>query len=480
MTLTVIWLLPLVASLLIAFMPPRLAKSMAVLVSLVTLGITIGVALVFAPGLNGYQFSEQVPWIPQLHVFYHLGVDGISIWLVVLNALLMLIAVLATPVTMRNVNRFIALMLAMSAGMAGVFLSVDLVLFYVFWEAMLIPAYFLLWLFGEGERPARAAIKFVLFTLAGSLLMLVGVIGEYVFTGQQTFDLSKLATIPPSATIQFGLFFVFALAFAIKTPLFPFHSWLPDAYMAAPTPMLVTFAGVMGKAGAYGFLRITVPLFPEPVGWWDWRWVIPVLAVAAIIWGALMAIAQRDMKLLVAYSSVSHMGFIVLGIFAYNIQGQQGAILQMVNHGIIIPALFLFVAWIADRTGTRDRSALAGLAPRMPIMAGVFMIVVLAALGLPGLNSFVGEFMTLLGAWERAPVLAAVGAIGLVLAPVYMLRMFQGAMYGEPAGPRPSGDIQAGQLALITPLVLLMFAIGLYPYALTQLMTSVGQVGLYR
>jgi NADH-quinone oxidoreductase subunit M len=480
MTLTVIWLLPLVASVLIAFMPSRLAKSMAALVSLVTLGITIGVALVFAPGINGYQFSEQVPWIPQLHVFYHLGVDGISIWLVVLNALLMLIAVLATPVTMRNVNRFIALMLAMSAGMAGVFLAVDLVLFYVFWEAMLIPAYFLLWLFGEGERPARAAIKFVLFTLAGSLLMLVGVIGEYVFTGQQTFDLSKLATIPPSATIQFGLFFVFALAFAIKMPLFPFHSWLPDAYMAAPTPMLVTFAGVMGKAGAYGFLRIAVPLFPEPVGWWDWRWVIPVLAVAAIIWGALMAIAQRDMKLLVAYSSVSHMGFIVLGIFAYNIQGQQGAILQMVNHGIIIPALFLFVAWIADRTGTRDRSALAGLAPRMPIMAGVFMIVVLAALGLPGLNSFVGEFMTLFGAWERAPVLAAVGAIGLVLAPVYMLRMFQGAMYGEPAGPRSSGDIHAGQLALITPLVLLMFAIGLYPYALTQLMTSVGQVGLYR
>jgi len=391
------------------------------------------------------------------------------------------IAILATPVTTRNVNRFIALMLAMSAGMAGVFLAVDLVLFYVFWEAMLIPAYFLLWLFGEGERPGRAAIKFVLFTLAGSLLMLVGVIGEYVFTGQQTFDLARLATIPPSASIQFGLFFVFALAFAIKTPLFPFHAWLPDAYMAAPTPMLVTFAGMMGKTGAYGFLRIVVPLFPNPVDWWDWRWVIPVLAVAAIIWGALMAIAQRDMKLLVAYSSVSHMGFIVLGIFSYNIQGQQGAILQMVNHGIIIPALFLFVAWIADRAGTRDRTALAGLAPRMPVMAGVFTIVVLAALGLPGLNSFVGEFMTLLGAWERAPVLAAVGAIGLVLAPVYMLRMFQGAMHGDPAGPRPSGgDIYAGQLALVAPLVILMFAIGLYPDALTQLMTSVAQVGLYR
>ncbi len=480
MTLTVLWLLPLVGAVLIAFMPPGLAKSMGVVVSLVSLAISIGVAIVFVPGFHGYQFSEQVPWIPQLHVFYHLGVDGISVWLVVLNALLTVIAVLATPMTMRNVNRFIALMLAMSAGMAGVFLAVDLVLFYVFWEAMLIPAYFLLWLFGEGERPGGAAIKFVLFTLAGSLLMLVGVIGEYVFTGQQTFDLAKLATIPPSAEIQFGLFAVFALAFAIKTPLFPFHGWLPDAYLAAPTPMLVTFAGVMGKTGAYGFLRVVVPLFPQPVGWWDWRWVIPVLAVAAIIWGALMAIAQRDMKLLVAYSSVSHMGFIILGIFSYNIQGQQGAILQMVNHGIIIPALFLFVAWIADRTGTRDRSALAGLAPRMPVMAGVFTIVVLAALGLPGLNSFVGEFMTLLGAWERAPVLAAVGAIGLVLAPIYMLRMFQGAMYGEPVGPRPSADIYPGQLALVAPLILLMFAIGLYPIALTQLMTSVAQVGLYK
>jgi NADH-quinone oxidoreductase subunit M len=480
MTLTLIWLLPLVAGVIIAFIPPRFAKWLGVLTALVTLGISGEVALLFAPASHGYQFNEQVPWIPQLHIFYHLGVDGISIWLVVLNALLTVIAVLATPVTMRNVNRFIGLILAMSAGMAGVFLAVDLVLFYVFWEAMLIPAYFLLWLFGEGERPARAAIKFVLFTLAGSLLMLVGVIGEYVFTGQQTFDLAKLATIAPSANIQFGLFFVFALAFAIKTPLFPLHSWLPTAYLAAPTPMLVTFAGVMGKAGAYGFLRIAVPLFPNPVGWWDWRWVIPALAVAAIIWGALMAIAQRDMKLLVAYSSVSHMGFIVLGIFSYNAQGQQGAILQMVNHGIIIPALFLFVAWIADRTGTRDRSALAGLAPRMPVMAGVFTIVVLAALGLPGLNSFVGEFMTLLGAWERAPVLAAIAAIGLVLAPIYMLRMFQGAMHGEPVGPRPSGDIQAGQLALVTPLILLMFAIGLYPYALTQLMTSVAQVGLYR
>jgi len=480
MTLTVIWLLPLIGAALIAFMPPRFAKWSGVVVAVAALGVAAGVAFSFAPGYRGYQFTETVPWIPQLRIFYRLGIDGISLWLVVLNSFLTVIAILATPVASRHANRFVALMLAMSAGLAGVFMATDLVLFYVFWEAMLIPAYFLLWIFGEGDRPGRAAIKFVLYTLAGSLLMLVGVIGEYVFTGQRTFDLATLATLAPSPSIQFGLFFVFALAFAIKTPLFPFHSWLPDAYLAAPTPMLVTFAGVMGKAGAYGFLRIAVPLFPEPVGWWDWRWVIPVLAVAAIIWGALMAIAQRDMKLLVAYSSVSHMGFIVLGIFSFNVQGQQGAVLQMVNHGIIISALFLIVAWISDRVGTRDRAAMAGLALRMPIMAGVFFIVTLAALGLPGLNSFVGEFMTLLGAWQREPVLAVFGAIGLVLAPVYMLRLFQGTMQGAPAGPVPSADIHAGQLTLLAPLIVLMFAIGLYPNVLTNLMTSVGQAGLAR
>ena len=480
MTLTAIWLLPLIGAAFIAFIPPRFAKWLGVLVAVASLAVAAGVAFSFAPNYRGYQFAEVVPWIPQLRVFYRLGVDGISLWLVVLNALLTVIAILATPITTKRVSRFIALMLAMSGGLAGVFMATDLVLFYVFWEAMLIPAYFLLWIFGEGARPERAAIKFVLYTLAGSLLMLVGVIGEFVVTGKQTFDLATLATLAPSPSIQFGLFFVFALAFAIKTPLFPFHSWLPDAYMAAPAPMLVTFAGVMGKAGAYGFLRIAVPLFPEPVGWWDWRWVVPVLAVAAIIWGALMAIAQRDMKLLVAYSSVSHMGFIVLGIFSYNVQGQQGAVLQMVNHGLIISALFLLVAWVSDRVGTRDRSAMAGLALRMPVMAGVFFVVTLAALGLPGLNSFVGEFMTLLGAWQRAPLLAVFGAIGLILAPVYMLRLFQGVMQGVPAGPPPRSDIYTGQLVLLAPLVLLMFAIGLYPNVLTSLMTSLGQTGLAR
>ena len=479
MTLTTLWLLPLIGGALVAFLPPRLAKWFGVLVALIVLAIAGFVATNFAAGFKGFQFTEKLAWIPQLSIFYRLGVDGISIWLVVLNAFLTLIAILATPVTKRT-GGFVGLMLAMAGGLAGVFMATDLVLFYVFWEAMLIPAYFLLWLYGEGTRPGWAALKFVLYTLAGSLLMLVGVIGEYVATGKQTFDLAQLAKAPPSAAWQFGLFFVFALAFAIKTPLFPFHSWLPDAYNAAPVPMLITFAGVMGKAGAYGFLRIPVPLFPEPVGWWDWRWVIPVLAVAAIIWGALMAIVQSDMKMLVAYSSVSHMGFIVLGIFSFNVQGQQGAVVQMVNHGIIIAALFLIVGWISDTTGVRDRAALAGLALRMPILTGVFAVVTFAALGLPGLNSFVGEFMTLLGAWQRAPALAVFAAVGLILAPVYMLRLFQGVTQGAPAGPVPKSDIRAGQLGVLAPLVVLMFVIGLYPALLTGLMTSLGQTGLAR
>ena len=479
MTLTTIWVLPLVGGVVAAFLPPRLAKWFAVLIAVADLLIAGMLAYFFLPNEPRFQFTESALWIPQFSIFYRLGVDGISLWLLVLNAFLTVIAILATPITNRTAS-FVGLMLGMSAGLAGVFMATDLVLFYVFWEAMLIPAYFLLWRHGEGPRPGSAALKFVLYTLVGSLLMLVGIIAEYILTGRQTFDLSKLPTLAPSPAYQFGLFFLFALAFAIKTPLFPFHSWLPDAYSAAPTAMLVTFAGVMGKAGAYGFLRIAVPLFPQPVDWWDWRWVMPVLAVGAILWGALMALAQRDMKLLVSYSSISHMGFIVLGIFAFNIQGQQGAIVQMVNHGIIIAALFLIVAWIADRTGTRDWTAIAGLALRMPVMAGVFAVVTLAALGLPGLNSFVGEFMTLLGAWQRAPVLAIFGALGLVLAPVYMLRLFQGTTQGAPAGPVPKSDIYAGQLTLLAPLIVLMFALGLDPAVLTNLMTSVGQPGLYR
>jgi NADH-quinone oxidoreductase subunit M len=473
--LTAIWLVPTVGAVLVTALPRRFSKWTAVIVSTIGLALALYVAFAFDASRHSYQFVERTTWIADYHIDYHLGVDGISLWLIVLNAFLTLIAVLATPLATVSEPRFLALLLLLEAGMAGAFLAVDLVLFYVFWEAMLIPAYFLLWGWGEGPRASYAAIKFILYTLAGSLLMLVGVIAEYFATGQSTFDISKLASVHPSSAAQFGLFFLFALAFAIKIPLFPFHSWLPDAYMAAPTPFLVTFAGVMGKIGAYGLLRIVLPLFPHPVYWWDWNWVMPVLGVAGIVWGAFLAVAQRDMKSLVAYSSISHMGFIVVGIFSLNAQGAQGAVLQMVNHGIIIAALFLIVAWIALRTGTRDRSALAGLGWGMPAMAGVFLVVTLAALGLPGLNSFVGEFMTLLGAWQRSPILAVVSCIGLVLAPVYMLRLFQGAMQG----PRPAAtrvfDLRFSEGGILAPLVLLMFFLGLYPYFLTRVMNAVGQ-----
>ncbi len=477
--LTLIWLLPAAGGVLAALLPRALARGVAIVTALAALALALYVALSFDPGHHGYQFTERADWIPQLGASYHLGVDGVSVWLLVLNALIAVVAVLAAGTRMVRAGSFLGLLLLMEAGMAGVFLAVDLLLFYVFWEAMLIPAYFLLWMWGEGDRPGYAALKFVLYTLAGSLLMLVGVIGEYVFTGQRTFDLPTLAAHPPSPAIQFGLFFLFAIAFAIKIPVFPFHSWLPDAYMAANTPFLLMFAGVMGKTGAYGMLRVLLPLNPQPENWWNWNAVLPVLAVLGILWGALLALAQRDMKALIAYSSISHMGFIVLGIFTFNAQGQQGAVLQMVNHGIIIPALFLIVAWIYARAGSRDRAILSDLAPRMPVMAGIFLVVTMAALGLPGLNSFVGEFMTLLGAWQFSPWLAAAGSLGMILAPVYMLRLFQGVMYSrtQPAhapAAVPRTDIGGVELGLLAPLVALMFLLGLYPYLVIQVLPALG------
>jgi NADH-quinone oxidoreductase subunit M len=480
--LTSIWLVPAAGALAVALAPRRLSRPLGVVVSAAALVLSLAVAVQFDGSRHGYQFQEYVPWVGQYGIFYHLGVDGISLWLLVLNALLTVIAVLAAGEEMRRLRGFVAMLLLMEAAMAGVFLAADLLLFYIFWEFQLIPAYFLVWQWGEGADANRAALKFVLYTLVGSLLALVAVIGEYVYAGG-TFDLARLAQHPPAQGIQFGLFLLFGLAFAIKVPLFPFHGWLPDAYRVAPAPLLVTFAGVMGKTGAYAMLRILVSLLPHPVLWWDWNGVMPILAVIGIGWGALMALNQRDMKLLVAYSSLSHMGFIVLGIFAFNQQGQQGAVLQMVNHGLIVPALFLLVAWVAARTGTRDRSVLKDLAPRMPVLAGFFLVVTLAALGLPGLNSFVGEFMTLLGAWQLSPWLAVAGCLGLLLAPIYMLRLFQGVMYasrGEdpwpPGGHGPVAvartDLARLEVGILVPLVALMVLLGVYPNLIAQVMPA--------
>jgi NADH-quinone oxidoreductase subunit M len=475
--LTALWAVPAIGGLLISLLPlgHRFGKWTGMLVSLAALLIAAWVAFNFSLGARGYQFVQDFPWIQEYSIRYHLGVDGISLWLLLLNALLGVVAVFATPVRLPGASRFIGLLLLMEGAMAGVFEALDLVVFYVFWEAMLIPAYFLLWIWGEGPRPGWAALKFVLYTLVGSLLMLVGIIVVY-FAGHHSFDLPALVNAPTYPALQFGLFFLFAAAFAVKVPVFPLHSWVPDAYTAAPIPFLVTFAGVMGKTGAYGFLRIVLPLFKQPVYWWDWNAVMPALAVAGIIWGGFMALAQTDVKALVAYSSISHMGFIVLGIFTFSAVGQQGAVVQMVNHGLIVPALFLIVGWLAARLGSYERARLVGLAPAMPLLAGVFLVVTLAALGLPGLNSFVGEFMILLGTWQVAPVAAVAACVGLILAPVYMLRLFQGAMYGErPAGAEPVRDVGGGELALLAPLLALMFIIGLDPNLLVRALTALGQ-----
>jgi NADH-quinone oxidoreductase subunit M len=479
--LTAIWLVPALGGLAVALLPRRVARPAGLAVALLALVLSLVVALLFDGSHRGYQFEESVTWVSQLKVTYHLGIDGISLWLVVLNAFLGVIAIAAAGERMERLNTFVALMLLMESAMAGVFLAADLLVFYIFWEFQLIPAYFLIWLWGEGENSNRAAVKFVLYTLAGSLLALGGVIGEYVFAGG-TFDMAQLASHPAGQDVQFGLFILFGLAFAIKVPLFPFHGWLPDAYRAAPAALLVTFAGVMGKTGAYAMLRILTGLVPHPTLWWDWNAVMPILAVAGIAWGALMALNQHDLKMVVAYSSVSHMGFIVLGIFAFNQQGQQGSVLQMVNHGLILPALFLIAAWIEARTGSRDRAVLKDLAPRMPVLAGLFMVVTMAALGLPGLNSFVGEFMTLLGAWQLQPWLAVVAGIGLLLAPIYMLRLFQGVMYAGPGeqavhAPQAPGariDLRGLEIGILAALVALMFLLGLYPQLISQVMPALG------
>lgn len=489
MLLTAVWLLPIVGAVVVDLLPRAYARWAGIAIAIIELALTLVLVIGLLPHRTGFQFEVNVPWVPQYGISYTMGVDGLSVWLLALNAFLTLVGLVVTPVETQRLRGFVALMLLLEGAMAGVFLAADLLLFYVFWEAMLIPAYFLLWLWGEGRRPDYAALKFVVYTLVGSLLMLVGVIGEYVFAGggTHTFDLATLAAHPPDAGIQFGLFFVFALAFVIKAPIVPFHSWLPTAYRAAPVGFLVVLAGTMGKTGLYALLRIVLPLFPNPTLWWNWHDVMPVLAIISILWGALMALAQRDLKLLVAYSSVSHMGFILLGIFSLTQQGAEGAVILMVSHGLTIAALFLIVAWIEQRAGTRDRTVLRNLAPRMPVLAGVFLVVTFAVAGLPGLSGFVGEFMTLFGAWQKAPWEAVVAAIGLVLGPFYMLRAFQGAVYAPrgqdplPGHPPPSylaperlPDLTWSEGWVMVPLIGLMFLIGLFPVIFTHAMTTLG------
>jgi len=447
---------------------PGAARWIALLTTLVNLALCACAAAHFSNGTAKMQFDEQYDWIPGLGISYHIGMDGISFLLIMLTSILMVVSVLSSwNYIKKNFKEYYMFLLLLQVGMMGVFLSLDLFLFYVFWEVMLIPMYFLIGIWG-GERRIYAAVKFFIYTMVGSVLMLVAILTMFFMhrqaAGFSSFDLMDINRVIMPAGAQLWLFGAFALAFAIKVPMFPFHTWLPDAHVEAPTAGSVILAGVLLKMGTYGFLRFAMPLFPYAVHYF--APLICVLAVIGIVYGALVAMVQTDVKKLVAYSSVSHLGFVMLGLFCFNIIGLEGGMLQMINHGFSTGALFLLVGMLYERRHTRLIAEFGGLAKVMPAFFVVFLITTLSSVGLPGLNGFVGEFLVLNGAWGFSRVLTIVAATGVILAAIYMLWMFQRVMYGQVRNPKNQNleDLSAREYLVIIPMVLFMFIIGIYPH----------------
>src|SRR5713226_4587784 len=499
--LSLITFLPLIGGIVVLFLPReslRILRWTARGFACVDLMIVLGLALGYSQAVPGFNATivgagataayysvvhEQVAWIATqgFSLNYSMDVDGISLLLVALTSLLTLVCICASFRIEQKVKNYMAFMLLLESGILGVFLSSNLFLFYIFWELMLIPAYFLVGSWG-GERRIYAAIKFVLYTSVGSLLMLAGIIalGYYhqrLVGGAYTLDLGTLLSGKLDPAIQIWLFLAFAAAFVVKVPFVPFHSWLPDAYSEAPAPVTAMLAGAMSKTGAYGFLRYCIPLFPNAVH--TLAPLFNVLAVISILYCAVLALVQNDIKRLLGYSSISHLGIIMLGMLAFNVQGVEGSVLQMVNHGITITALFLIAGFIEARTGTRRLSDFGGLATRIPVLAAVLLIACLSSLGLPGLNSFAGEFLALLGAFHSSAVFGLLGTAVIVPAAWYMVRFFQGIMLGPLQKEGVVGsllrkgtlsDIELGEFMTILPLLLLIFYIGFQPYPLTFLM----------
>lgn len=474
--LTILILLPFAgafAMVLYSLAPPRRDEHYR-WIALVATVATFVVSLLLLRGAGGsgaeFRFEENVNWIGSIGARYHLGVDGASLWLVLLTTLLMPIAVLSswTSISKRPLAYF-AFLLILESAMIGVFVSLDLLLFYLFFEASLVPMFFLIGIWG-GERRIYAAIKFFIYTSVGSLLMLVGIIALYFL--YNTFDYPTLLQAMQVRSLggraEFWLFVAFAIAFFIKVPLFPFHTWLPDAHTEAPTAGSVILAGVLLKMGTYGLLRFNLALFPNASRWWALP--IIILAVIGIIYGALVAMVQPDVKRLVAYSSVSHMGFVVLGLFSFTELGMQGALYQMLNHGVSTGALFLFVGFIYERRHTRLISEFGGLATPMPWFSTLFVIASLSSIGLPFLNGFVGEFLILIGTWtstavDRPWVVTMLAATGVIWAAVYMLWMLQRVLFGEITNPENARlkDLNSRELGLLLPLLFLMLFMGVYP-----------------
>ncbi|MCM2358797.1 MAG: NADH-quinone oxidoreductase subunit M [Geobacteraceae bacterium] len=459
---------PLIGVLILFFIPKdshAIQRGVAFATALATFFISLPLVTGFVTNAE-YQFVKSVPWIAAgpFQMNYHVGIDGISLWLVILTTFIMPIAILSTWTAVEEkVKEYMICLLLLEVGMLGAFISLDLFLFYIFWEVMLIPMYFIIGIWG-GKQKIYAAVKFFIYTMAGSVLMLVALIALYFKAGGGDFNLTRFYALSLDPATQTWMFLAFAFAFAIKVPLFPVHTWLPLAHTEAPTAGSVILAAILLKMGTYGYVRFAIPLFPSASE--QFTPLLATLSVIGVIYASLVAMVQEDVKKLVAYSSVAHLGFVMLGIYALNQQGVAGGMLQMLNHGVSTGALFLIVGFIYERRHTRLISDFGGLSKQMPIFATIFMIVTFSSIGLPGTNGFVGEFLVLIGAFEsNLRWYAVVASSGVILSAVYMLWMFQRVMFGELDNPKNKTlpDLNAREIAIMLPLVALIFVMGIYP-----------------